>query len=144
MCLSFSFDLYMIHQVIVYILNWHSVCTTLSPKLLHVRRPPPRKIIVNVSVDDVQLKKSENAWKPGMKREGAPDDPEALKTQVWITVLLLLLSMCVNIHSKSSTQDMSCTLQFELDGCHMWMLLFLSGTGICLVLWYPSSSDFSL
>uniref|UniRef100_A0A3B3WGU4 Eukaryotic translation initiation factor 4 gamma, 3a n=1 Tax=Poecilia mexicana TaxID=48701 RepID=A0A3B3WGU4_9TELE len=46
------------------------------------RRPPPRKIIVNVSVnDDVQLKKSENAWKPGMKREGLPEDPEAQKTQ---------------------------------------------------------------
>ncbi|XP_054906390.1 eukaryotic translation initiation factor 4 gamma 3 isoform X7 [Poeciliopsis prolifica] len=46
------------------------------------RRPPPRKIIVNVPVnDDVQLKKSENAWKPGMKREGLPDDPETQKTQ---------------------------------------------------------------
>ncbi|KAG1949716.1 eukaryotic translation initiation factor 4 gamma 3 isoform X2 [Pimephales promelas] len=50
--------------------------------LMHVRRPPPRKIIVNVSViDDVQLKKSENAWKPGMKRESVPEDPDALKTQ---------------------------------------------------------------
>lgn len=38
---------------------------------------------MNVSVnDDVQLKKSENAWKPGMKREGAPEDPEIQKTQV--------------------------------------------------------------
>lgn len=46
------------------------------------RRPPPRKIIMNVSVhDDVQLKKSENAWKPGMKREGPSEDPEAQKTQ---------------------------------------------------------------
>ncbi|XP_067442625.1 eukaryotic translation initiation factor 4 gamma 3 isoform X6 [Thunnus thynnus] len=46
------------------------------------RRPPPRKIIMNVSVnDDVQLKKSENAWKPGMKRESPPEDPEAQKTQ---------------------------------------------------------------
>ncbi|KAM7401729.1 hypothetical protein PAMP_017024 [Pampus punctatissimus] len=46
------------------------------------RRPPPRKIIMNVSVnDDVQLKKSENAWKPGMKREPPPEDPEAQKTQ---------------------------------------------------------------
>ncbi|XP_048028553.1 eukaryotic translation initiation factor 4 gamma 3 isoform X2 [Megalobrama amblycephala] len=50
--------------------------------LIHVRRPPPRKIIVNLSVnDDVQLKKSENAWKPGMKRESVADDPEALRTQ---------------------------------------------------------------
>ncbi|KAJ8264847.1 hypothetical protein COCON_G00139460 [Conger conger] len=47
-----------------------------------LRRPPPRKIIMNVSVnDEVQLKKSENAWKPGMKREGAADDPEAQRTQ---------------------------------------------------------------
>ncbi|XP_041804790.1 eukaryotic translation initiation factor 4 gamma 3 isoform X10 [Chelmon rostratus] len=46
------------------------------------RRPPPRKIIMNVSVnDDVQLKKSENAWKPGMKREGPAEDPEMQKTQ---------------------------------------------------------------
>lgn len=40
---------------------------------------------MNVSVhDDVQLKKSENAWKPGMKREGPSEDPEAQKTQVKI------------------------------------------------------------
>lgn len=46
------------------------------------RRPPPRKIIMNVSVnDDVQLKKAENAWKPGMKREEIPEDPETIKTQ---------------------------------------------------------------
>ncbi|XP_056129104.1 eukaryotic translation initiation factor 4 gamma 3 isoform X2 [Lampris incognitus] len=46
------------------------------------RRPPPRKIIMNVSVnDDVQLKKAENAWRPGMKREGLSDDPETQKTQ---------------------------------------------------------------
>lgn len=48
------------------------------------RRPPPRKIIMNVSVnDDVQLKKSENAWKPGMKREreSVVDDSET-QTQV--------------------------------------------------------------
>lgn len=38
---------------------------------------------MNVSVsDDVQLKKSENAWKPGMKREGPAEDPEMQKTQV--------------------------------------------------------------
>uniref|UniRef100_A0A8C1ZLL3 Eukaryotic translation initiation factor 4 gamma, 3a n=1 Tax=Cyprinus carpio TaxID=7962 RepID=A0A8C1ZLL3_CYPCA len=50
--------------------------------LINVRRLPPRKIIVNVSVnDDVQLKKAENAWKPGMKKENVTDDPEALKTQ---------------------------------------------------------------
>lgn len=47
------------------------------------RRPPPRKIIMNLSVnDDVQLKKSENAWKPGLKREISADEPGMLKTQV--------------------------------------------------------------
>ncbi|KAL4622508.1 eukaryotic translation initiation factor 4 gamma 3-like [Arapaima gigas] len=52
------------------------------PINMGVRRPQPRKIIMNVSVnDDVQLKKAENAWKPGMKREGPADDPEAQKTQ---------------------------------------------------------------
>uniref|UniRef100_A0AAY4EB52 Eukaryotic translation initiation factor 4 gamma 3-like n=1 Tax=Denticeps clupeoides TaxID=299321 RepID=A0AAY4EB52_9TELE len=47
-----------------------------------LRRPPPRKIITNVSVnDDVQLKKAENAWKPGLKRDNAVDDPEIQRTQ---------------------------------------------------------------
>lgn len=47
------------------------------------RRIIPRKIIMNVTVnDDVQLKKSENAWKPGLKREGPAEDPENQKTQV--------------------------------------------------------------
>uniref|UniRef100_A0A674F7Z2 Eukaryotic translation initiation factor 4 gamma 3 n=1 Tax=Salmo trutta TaxID=8032 RepID=A0A674F7Z2_SALTR len=46
------------------------------------RRPPPRKIILNVSAnDEVQLKKAENAWKPGMKRAGPSDDPEVITTQ---------------------------------------------------------------
>uniref|UniRef100_A0A665XER5 Eukaryotic translation initiation factor 4 gamma, 3a n=1 Tax=Echeneis naucrates TaxID=173247 RepID=A0A665XER5_ECHNA len=57
---------------------------SLHLKLMSIgtRRPPPRKIIMNVSVnDDVQLKKSENAWKPGMKREGPSEDPEIQKTQ---------------------------------------------------------------
>uniref|UniRef100_A0A671N8J9 Eukaryotic translation initiation factor 4 gamma 3-like n=1 Tax=Sinocyclocheilus anshuiensis TaxID=1608454 RepID=A0A671N8J9_9TELE len=61
--------------------HFFSICT-LYPKLINVRRLPPRKIIVNVSVtDDVQLKKADNAWKPGMKKENVTDDPEALKTQ---------------------------------------------------------------
>ncbi|KAM9409761.1 eukaryotic translation initiation factor 4 gamma 3 isoform 2-T2 [Pholidichthys leucotaenia] len=55
-----------------------------SASLMNIgpRRPPPRKIIMNVSVnDDVQLKKSENAWKPGMKREEQAEDSETQKTQ---------------------------------------------------------------
>ncbi|XP_041638609.1 eukaryotic translation initiation factor 4 gamma 3 isoform X3 [Cheilinus undulatus] len=47
---------------------------------IRAQRPPPRKIIMSVN-DDVQLKKSENAWKPGMKREGPTEDPEMQKTQ---------------------------------------------------------------
>ncbi|XP_061543106.1 eukaryotic translation initiation factor 4 gamma 3 isoform X3 [Phycodurus eques] len=46
------------------------------------RRPPPRKIIMSVSVnDEVKLQKAENAWKPGSKRECVVDDPETLSTQ---------------------------------------------------------------
>ncbi len=109
-----------------------SICT-LYPKLINARRLPPRKIIVNVSVNnDIQLKKAENAWKPGMKRESVMDDSEALRTQVCIPALLLLLSISVwNIHSKRSTQDVKrCTLEIELDGCPVWWLLFLSGTRV--------------
>lgn len=31
--------------------------------------------------DNVQLKKAENAWKPGLKREVQAEDTEAQKTQ---------------------------------------------------------------
>ncbi|XP_050952464.1 eukaryotic translation initiation factor 4 gamma 3 isoform X4 [Labeo rohita] len=47
-----------------------------------LRRPPGRKIITNVSVnDEVQLRTTENAWKPGMKRDSAVEDPDAQRTQ---------------------------------------------------------------
>ncbi|XP_043080532.1 eukaryotic translation initiation factor 4 gamma 3 isoform X1 [Puntigrus tetrazona] len=47
-----------------------------------LRRPPGRKIITNVSVnDEVQLRTTENAWKPGLKRENVIDDSETQKTQ---------------------------------------------------------------
>ncbi|XP_061689117.1 eukaryotic translation initiation factor 4 gamma 3 isoform X4 [Syngnathoides biaculeatus] len=46
------------------------------------RRPPPRKIIMSVPVnDEVKLQKAENAWKPGSKRECVVEDPETLRTQ---------------------------------------------------------------
>ncbi|KAM4702706.1 eukaryotic translation initiation factor 4 gamma 3 isoform 6-T6 [Rhinophrynus dorsalis] len=46
------------------------------------QRREPRKIIMNISVtDDVHLKKSENAWKPSVKRDSLADDPENIKTQ---------------------------------------------------------------
>ncbi|XP_038677215.1 eukaryotic translation initiation factor 4 gamma 3-like isoform X6 [Scyliorhinus canicula] len=48
----------------------------------HGQRREPRKIIANISVnDDIQLKKSENAWKPTLKREDTPDDSDLHKTQ---------------------------------------------------------------
>lgn len=47
------------------------------------RRPPGRKIITNLSVNnEVQLKTTENAWKPGMKLDSVIEDQETLKTQV--------------------------------------------------------------
>uniref|UniRef100_A0A671N7R7 Eukaryotic translation initiation factor 4 gamma 3-like n=1 Tax=Sinocyclocheilus anshuiensis TaxID=1608454 RepID=A0A671N7R7_9TELE len=47
-----------------------------------LRRPPGRKIITNVSVnDEVQLKTTEHAWKPGMKRDNVIDDSETMTTQ---------------------------------------------------------------
>lgn len=64
------------------------------------RRPPPRKIIMNVSVnDDIQLKKSENAWKPGLKREVPAEDPEIQKTQVGPSNL---------IYKHTGTQILQC------------------------------------
>ncbi|XP_069096175.1 eukaryotic translation initiation factor 4 gamma 3 isoform X10 [Pleurodeles waltl] len=46
------------------------------------QRREPRKIIMNISVtEDVRLKKAENAWKPGIKRETQSEDPENVKTQ---------------------------------------------------------------
>ncbi|XP_072334620.1 eukaryotic translation initiation factor 4 gamma 3 isoform X4 [Scyliorhinus torazame] len=48
----------------------------------HGQRREPRKIIPNMTVnDDIQLKKSENAWKPTLKREDTADDSDIHKTQ---------------------------------------------------------------
>uniref|UniRef100_A0A8D0D3M8 Eukaryotic translation initiation factor 4 gamma 3 n=1 Tax=Sander lucioperca TaxID=283035 RepID=A0A8D0D3M8_SANLU len=57
--------------------------TSINLMNIGARRPQPRKIIMNVSVhDEIQLKKSENAWKPGIKRaEVLAEDPEAQNTQ---------------------------------------------------------------
>lgn len=60
-------------------------CPPPTHQLLNVgtRRPQPRKIIMNVSVnDDVQLRKAEKAWKPGIKQEALADDPDTQRTQV--------------------------------------------------------------
>ncbi|XP_041425853.1 eukaryotic translation initiation factor 4 gamma 3 isoform X19 [Xenopus laevis] len=46
------------------------------------QRREPRKIIMNIAVsDDVHLKKAENAWKPNVKRESLPEDPDSIRTQ---------------------------------------------------------------
>ncbi|XP_041427732.1 eukaryotic translation initiation factor 4 gamma 3 isoform X7 [Xenopus laevis] len=46
------------------------------------QRREPRKIIMNISVsDDIHLKKAENAWKPNVKRESLPEDPDSIRTQ---------------------------------------------------------------
>lgn len=75
-----------------YFCNQHVLIVCSPLQLLNVgslRRAPPRKIIMNVSVnDDVQLKKAENAWKPGLKRETAVEDPEVVKTQVGVQFTL--------------------------------------------------------
>ncbi|MGH0156660.1 UNVERIFIED_CONTAM: hypothetical protein FKN15_038827 [Acipenser sinensis] len=44
------------------------------------QRREPRKIITNVSVNEVQLKKAENAWKPTLKRD---EEPGENKTQTF-------------------------------------------------------------
>lgn len=57
------------------------------------RRPPPRKIIMTMSVkDDVQLKKSDNAWKPGLKRDAPAEDPDMQKTQVRLICIFALFT----------------------------------------------------
>ncbi|KAK1784439.1 hypothetical protein P4O66_010684, partial [Electrophorus voltai] len=53
---------------------------------------PPRKIISNVSMNnEVQLKKANNAWKPGMKRENT-QNPETQKTQLSTSLRRTLFS----------------------------------------------------
>ncbi|XP_067873635.1 eukaryotic translation initiation factor 4 gamma 3-like isoform X3 [Heterodontus francisci] len=48
----------------------------------HGQRRETRKIIANITVnDDIQLKKSENAWKPILKRDDVSDDSDVQKTQ---------------------------------------------------------------
>ena len=59
-----------------------------KPVNIGAQRPPPRKIITAVFLqNDVQLQKSENAWKPGRKREGLPVEPESQRTQVRPNIL---------------------------------------------------------
>lgn len=60
---------------------------------------------MNVSVnDDIQLKKSENAWKPGMKREGPAEDPEMQKTQVGPNIYT---DIYIKTHERDTEDDRS-------------------------------------
>ncbi|XP_063001331.1 eukaryotic translation initiation factor 4 gamma 3 isoform X4 [Elgaria multicarinata webbii] len=45
------------------------------------QRREPRKIITVCVKEDVHLKKSENAWRPSLKRETQAEEPENIKTQ---------------------------------------------------------------
>ncbi|XP_066528771.1 eukaryotic translation initiation factor 4 gamma 3 isoform X4 [Hoplias malabaricus] len=88
-----------------------------SAPLLNVglRRPPPRKIIMNVSVnDDVQLKKAENAWKPCTKRELATEDPETQKTQeLFRKVRSILNKLTPQMFTQLMKQVMDLTIDTE-------------------------------
>lgn len=70
------------------------------------RRPPPRKITLNVSFNaDVQLKKSENPWKPGMKRSDVRvEDPEAQNTQVGLSTHTCMYTNTEKIHKRGVFQ----------------------------------------
>uniref|UniRef100_A0A4W4EYJ7 Eukaryotic translation initiation factor 4 gamma 3 n=1 Tax=Electrophorus electricus TaxID=8005 RepID=A0A4W4EYJ7_ELEEL len=79
------------------------------------RRPPPRKIITNVSVnDEVQLKKAENAWKPGLKRENVTEDPETQKTQeLFRKVRSILNKLTPQMFNQLMKQVMDLTIDTE-------------------------------
>ncbi|XP_035385939.1 eukaryotic translation initiation factor 4 gamma 3-like [Electrophorus electricus] len=78
------------------------------------RRPPPRKIITNVSVnDEVQLKKAENAWKPGMKRENT-QNPQTQKTQeLFQKVRSILNKLTPQMFNQLMKQVMDLTIDTE-------------------------------
>lgn len=60
---------------------------------------------MNVSVnDDVQLKKSENAWKPGLKRECPAEDTEMQKTRVRLNIYT---DMCTKTHKRYKDEELS-------------------------------------
>uniref|UniRef100_A0A672LIJ7 Eukaryotic translation initiation factor 4 gamma 3-like n=1 Tax=Sinocyclocheilus grahami TaxID=75366 RepID=A0A672LIJ7_SINGR len=86
-------------------------------KLLNVslRRPPGRKIITNVSVnDEVQLRTTENAWKPGMKRENVIEEPETLKSkELFRKVRSILNKLTPQMFSQLMKQVTDLTIDTE-------------------------------
>ncbi|KAK7128847.1 hypothetical protein R3I94_017167 [Phoxinus phoxinus] len=80
-----------------------------------LRRPSGRKIITNVSVnDEVQLKTTENAWKPGLKRESAIEDPDAQRTQeIFRKVRSILNKLTPQMFSQLMKQVTDLTIDTE-------------------------------
>uniref|UniRef100_A0A672LPG6 Eukaryotic translation initiation factor 4 gamma 3-like n=1 Tax=Sinocyclocheilus grahami TaxID=75366 RepID=A0A672LPG6_SINGR len=80
-----------------------------------LRRPPGRKIITNVSVnDEVQLRTTENAWKPGMKRENVIEEPETLKSkELFRKVRSILNKLTPQMFSQLMKQVTDLTIDTE-------------------------------
>ncbi|XP_051961475.1 eukaryotic translation initiation factor 4 gamma 3-like isoform X2 [Xyrauchen texanus] len=80
-----------------------------------MRRPPARKIITNISVnDEVQLKTAENAWKPGLKRESVIEDPESQKThELFRKVRSILNKLTPQMFSQLMKQVTDLTIDTE-------------------------------
>ncbi|XP_040279491.1 eukaryotic translation initiation factor 4 gamma 3 isoform X2 [Bufo bufo] len=79
------------------------------------QRREPRKIIMNISVtDEVYLKKSENAWKPGVKRESQAEDPESIRTQaLFRKVRSILNKLTPQMFNQLIKQVMDLTVDTE-------------------------------
>lgn len=79
------------------------------------QRREPRKIIMNISVtDDVHLKKSENAWKPSVKRDSQVDDPESIRTQaLFRKVRSILNKLTPQMFNQLIKQVMDLTVDTE-------------------------------
>ncbi|XP_060766148.1 eukaryotic translation initiation factor 4 gamma 3 isoform X3 [Neoarius graeffei] len=81
---------------------------------LPVWRPQPRKIIMNVSViDEVQLQKAENAWKPGMKRETLSEDLETQTQDLFRKVRSILNKLTPQMFTQLMKQVTDLTINTE-------------------------------
>uniref|UniRef100_A0A671PCH7 Eukaryotic translation initiation factor 4 gamma 3-like n=1 Tax=Sinocyclocheilus anshuiensis TaxID=1608454 RepID=A0A671PCH7_9TELE len=79
-----------------------------------LRRPPGRKIITNVSVnDEVQLRTTENAWKPGMKRENAIEDMLWYPDELFRKVRSILNKLTPQMFSQLMKQVTDLTIDTE-------------------------------
>uniref|UniRef100_A0A672LLP6 Eukaryotic translation initiation factor 4 gamma 3-like n=1 Tax=Sinocyclocheilus grahami TaxID=75366 RepID=A0A672LLP6_SINGR len=79
-----------------------------------LRRPPGRKIITNVSVnDEVQLRTTENAWKPGMKRENVIEDMLWYPDELFRKVRSILNKLTPQMFSQLMKQVTDLTIDTE-------------------------------